>query len=63
LNFGTPCDIADVIIRAKFCDSGIRGSGVSDIPYFAILYRLSWSPLQQYRHYHATLWWYSILSR
>jgi len=59
LNFGMWGDIADVIIHPRqiLCWS-VQGLRSSDTPYFHILHRLSWLPLQQCRHYHATLWRY-----
>jgi len=59
LNFGMWGDIADVIIHPRqiLCWS-VQGLWSFDTPYFHILHRLSWLPLQQCRHYHATLWWY-----
>ena len=35
----------------------VQGFWSSDTPNFALLYRNSWSPLQQCKHYRATLWW------
>ena len=38
------------------------GSGVLEFwhPNFAILHRLSWSPLQQWKHYHGTQWLHQL---
>ena len=35
----------------------VLGFRSSDIPNFALLHRNSWSPLQQCKHYRATLWY------
>jgi len=35
----------------------VRGFRSSDTPNFALLHRNSWSPLQQCKHYRATLWY------
>ena len=55
LNFGVLGHIAEVITHAKFCDNRFRGFEVLIPPILAILYRNSWSPLQQCKHYRATL--------
>ena len=34
----------------------VQGVWSADTPLFALLHRNSWSPLQQCRHYRATLW-------
>ena len=52
--FGMRGDIADVITHDKFL---LIGSGVSGVwnPQFSHFLQLSWSPLQQCKHYRATL--------
>jgi len=57
LNFGMLDDTADVIIHSKFYVNWFRGFGVltPDTSNFAILHWLSWSPLQQCKHYRPTL--------
>jgi len=55
LNFIVRADIADVITYAIFYVNRLFRS--SDTPNFAILHRLSWSPLQQCKHYRTTLWY------
>ena len=55
LNFGLLGDIADVIIHAKLWKL-VQGLREFWYPNFAILHRLSWWPLQQCKHYRATLW-------
>jgi len=56
-NFGMRNNIADVIIRAKFCDDGSRGFPTSEFchPYVAILHKLIWSPLKRCKQYRATV--------
>jgi len=47
-------DTVDMIKRVKFCDNQFKGLEFR-YPRFAILHRLSSSPLQQCKHYCATM--------
>jgi len=53
-----PCQILWQSVQG-FLWQSVQGFWSSDTPNFALLHRNSWSPLQQCKHYRATLWFTS----
>jgi len=56
LNFGMWGNIVNIVTHPTFCQL-VQGFRSSENPDFLHLHRLSWSPLQECKHYHATLRW------